>query len=52
MKTQQTYKPAEIKAVIEVLQKNTYHCFSETEAHAIVIMLYKRGFKIIHTGSH
>lgn len=45
------YKPAELAAAIDVLQKVPYDgdsTFTETEARAIVLELYKLGFRIVH----
>jgi hypothetical protein len=45
-----TYKPDELEAAIAVLQDNSYHCFHKSDATGIVMALFKKGFRIIHTG--
>lgn len=42
-----TYKPAELKAVIDLLQNNSRREFTGTQAHDIVIALYERGYRIV-----
>lgn len=45
-----TYRPAELVAVLTLLQNNKYHNFDESEAVAIVKMLQQQDYRIVKVG--
>lgn len=42
-----TYRPAELVAVLTLLQDNLFHGFQYNEAVAIVKMLQQNGYRIV-----